>query len=98
MGVCRSPGAFPVIVKHVLKNNKIVIEWANTEGSNNRVEIRFEAIDNNYTLVKIKESGWKSEDQKSLDASYGNCMGWMQMLCSLKVYVEYDKNLREFMF
>ena len=92
------PGAFPVFIKQVIKNQKIVLEWDNTEGSNNRVEIGFETLDKNSTLVKIKESGWKKEDQKSLDASYGNCMGWMQMLCCLKVYVEYGKNLREFMF
>jgi hypothetical protein len=58
----------------------------------------FEALDKNSTHIKIKESGWKREVQESLDASYGNCMGWMQMLCSLKVYLEYGRNLREFMF
>lgn len=92
------PGAFPVHVKQVIKNEKIVLEWANTEGNNNRVEMSFEALDENSTLVKIRESGWKNEDQKSLNASYGNCMGWMQMISCLKVYVEYGKNLREFFF
>src|SRR5215467_628775 len=92
------PGAFPVLVQQVIKNEKIVLECDNMEGSKNRVEMNFEALDNNSTLVRINESGWKNKDQKSLDASYRNCMGWMQMLCSLKVYVEYNKNLREFMF
>jgi uncharacterized protein YndB with AHSA1/START domain len=92
------PGAFPVHVKQVIMNQKIVFEWANNEGTNCRVEMNFEALDKHSTLVKISESGWKKEDQKSLDASYGNCMGWTQMLCCLKVYVEDGKNLREFFF
>ena len=92
------PGAFPVHVKKVIMNEQIVLEWANNEGRNNRVEMNFEALDPNSTLVKIRESGWSKMEQKSLDASYGNCMGWTQMLLCLKVYVEYDKNLREFLF
>jgi uncharacterized protein YndB with AHSA1/START domain len=92
------PGAFPVDVKKVIMNEQIILEWANNEGRNNRVEMNFEALDPNSTLVKIRESGWSKMEQKSLDASYGNCMGWTQMLLCLKVYVEYGKNLREFLF
>ncbi len=92
------PGAFPVYVKQVIMNQKIVFEWDSNEGTKNRVEMKFEPIDKDSTIVKISESGWKNEDQKSLDASYGNCYGWMNMLCCLKVYLEYDKNLREFFF
>jgi uncharacterized protein YndB with AHSA1/START domain len=92
------PGAFPVHVKKVIMNEQIILEWANNEDRNNRVEMNFEALDPNSTLVKIRESGWSKMEQKSLDASYGNCMGWTQMLLCLKVYVEYDKNLREFLF
>ena len=33
-----------------------------------------------------------------LDSSYMNCMGWSQMLCALKVYVERGFNLREYMY
>jgi uncharacterized protein YndB with AHSA1/START domain len=92
------PGAFPVHVKQTIKNEKIVLEWANSEGNNNQVEMTFEALDGHSTLVKIKESGWKNQIQKSLDESYSHCEGWMQMLCCLKVYVEFGKNLREFFF
>lgn len=92
------PGAFPVQVKQSIKNKKIVLEWASSEGNNNQVEMSFEALDEYSTLVKIKESGWKNQTQKSLDASYGNCYGWMHMLCCLKVYLEYGENLREFFF
>jgi uncharacterized protein YndB with AHSA1/START domain len=91
------PGAFPVHVKKVIKNEKIILEWQATDGEyNTLVEMSFEALDRNSTLVRIIESGWK-ENQKGLDASYGNCMGWTQMLCCLKVYLENGVNLREFL-
>ena len=59
--------------------------------------MEFEALDAGSTLVRIGESGWRA-NQEGLDSSYGNCMGWMQMLCCLKVYVEQGKNLRAFFF
>jgi uncharacterized protein YndB with AHSA1/START domain len=92
------PGAFPVHVKETIRNQKIVLEWEGSEGSNTRVEMTFEPLDKESTLVKISESGWKQENQKSLDASYGNCEGWTQMLACLKVYVEHGINLREFYY
>jgi uncharacterized protein YndB with AHSA1/START domain len=92
------PGPFPVHVKEVIKNEKVVFEWANTKASKALwVEMTFESLDKNSTLVKIKESGWK-ENQESLDESYSHCKGWMQMLCCLKVFAEDGKNLREFFF
>ena len=36
--------------------------------------------------------------QAASKASYGNCQGWMQMLCALKAYLEHGINLREGMF
>ena len=92
------PGAFPVYVIQMVRNEKIVLEWDNNEGTKNLVEIKFEEELDDSTIVKISESGWKNEDQKSLDASYGNSYGWMHMLWGLKVYLEYGKNLREFFF
>lgn len=91
------PGAFPVTVKDCVRDVKIVFSWEGEPGKNTLVEILFEAIDETATLVKVRESGWDAT-QKSLDLSYGNCMGWSQMLCALKVYLEYGKNLREFMY
>jgi len=55
----------------------------------------FEALDSDSTLVRDSESGWKEND-KDLNSSYMNCMGWSQMLYALKVYVERGFNLREF--
>ena len=69
------PGAFPVYVKKVVRNEKIVFEWENTKTSKIlRVEMIFEKLDAGSTMVKISESGWK-ENQASLDESYHHCSG-----------------------
>ena len=33
-----------------------------------------------------------------LTASYNNCMGWSQMICALKVWLERGFNMREGMY
>jgi len=92
------PGAFPVAVKKLVKNSLIVIEWdSNEKGRKNLVEFNFVDLKNNRTEVTISESGWQA-NQKSLDASYMNCQGWMHMLCSLKAYLEHGINLRKGFF
>ncbi|HZC35071.1 MAG TPA: SRPBCC domain-containing protein [Chthoniobacterales bacterium] len=102
------PGEAPVSVKKEIPSELIVFEWAAAESKdedllankmhkakdyNTRVEIKFESLDPESTLVKISESRWK-EDQSGLESSYGNCMGWSQMISCLKAYVEYGINLR----
>ena len=57
----------------------------------------FEPLDDGRTLVSISEEGWR-ETPGGLKASYGNCQGWMQMLCAMKAYLEHGINLREGMF
>jgi len=46
------------------------------------------------TKVEIAEAGWRSTEA-AVKASYGNCMGWAQMLAALKAWKEYGINLRE---
>jgi uncharacterized protein YndB with AHSA1/START domain len=93
------PGSFPIYVIRSIKNQKIEFEWASAVEPNRlKVEISFESIGDDSTLIKISESGWTNNDQASLDESYSNCQGWTQMICSLKTYLEYDKNLREFYY
>ena len=48
-------------------------------------------------LVTISEEGWRPT-AAGLKASYGNCQGWMQMLCALKANIEHGINLRDGMF
>ena len=88
-------GPFPVYVKEVVKNRSIAFEWEATGGGyNTRVEMTFEETGPSETLVKITESGWRNGED-DLPASYGNCMGWSQMLSALKAFTEYGINLRK---
>ena len=106
------PGAFDVDVIEVVPDERIVLEWAagegeppNVEGGEHsdagyktRVTMNFKPLDGDTrTLVEIKEEGW-CENQAALEASYGNCQGWSQMLCALKVWVEHGFNLRDGMY
>jgi uncharacterized protein YndB with AHSA1/START domain len=105
------PGAFPVWVVEVVPEQRIVLQWEANEGApsdgdeavtasagyKTTVTMTFEALEDNRTLVTIAEEGWR-ETETGLKASYGNCQGWMQMLCALKAYKEYGINLRQGMF
>ncbi len=106
------PGAFPVEVVEVVPDERIVFKWDASEGEPPNVEggeskvapykttvtMSFSPLDNgSRTLVEIKEEGWR-ENQGALEASYGNCQGWSQMLCALKAWLEHGINLREGMY
>ena len=103
------PGAFPVEVVEVVSGERIVLRWEANEGPpeggeasagasySTLVTIAFTAIEGGRTLVEIAEEGWR-ETPAGLKASYGNCMGWSQMLCALKAWVEHGINLREGMY
>jgi uncharacterized protein YndB with AHSA1/START domain len=97
------PGRFPVDVIEVVPDRKIVLQWAANEGEaqpgyKTTVTMEFSPLDDDTrTLVSITEHGWR-ENEAALGSSYGNCMGWSQMLAALKVYVEHGINLREGMY
>ena len=102
------PGAFPVYVTEVVPDERIVLEWRANEGEPHNVEgaetteadynttvtMRFKALEDGRTLVEIAEEGWR-ETPGALQASYGNCQGWSQMLCAMKAWLEHGINLRE---
>ncbi|MBC2665801.1 SRPBCC family protein [Novosphingobium flavum] len=95
------PGAFPVEVVEAHAGERIVLRWqareaAGSEGKST-VTFSFMPTDDGRTLVEISEGAWQ-ESQAGLDASYGNCMGWSQMLCALKMWLEHGVNLREGMY
>lgn len=105
------PGAFPVHVTEVVPNERIVLEWGAAEGESPNVEggklapvdyrttvtMQFKALEDGRTLVEIAEEGWR-ETPGALQSSYGNCQGWSQMLCALKVWIEHGINLRADMY
>ena len=91
------PGAFPVEVVEVVPNRRIVLRWDANEGEGpgykTTITMTFESLDDGRTLVEISEEGWR-DTPEGLKASYGNCMGWSQMLCAMKVWIEHGINLR----
>ncbi|HVL78427.1 MAG TPA: SRPBCC domain-containing protein [Sphingomicrobium sp.] len=106
------PGAFPVEVVEVVPGERIVLKWDAAEGEQpvaqggeitpagyrTQVTMTFSPLDEgSRTLVEISEEGWR-ETQGALDASYGNCQGWTQMLCALKAWLEHGINLRDGMY
>lgn len=89
------PGPFPVKVNQVQKNKQISFEWESPEGGKqNPVDFFFEELNAQETKVRVTEKGW-AEDEKGMSAAFGNCMGWAQMLCAMKAYLEYGINLRK---
>ncbi|HEV2754994.1 MAG TPA: SRPBCC domain-containing protein [Actinomycetota bacterium] len=89
------PGAFPVRVRQVERDRLIVLEWdAGENDETTLVRLEFEPLDEASTMVRISEGTWPAT-QGNLDRSYGNCMGWTQMIAALKVYAEHGINLRE---
>jgi uncharacterized protein YndB with AHSA1/START domain len=94
------PGAFPVHVIEVVFDERIVLEWKAGEPDTDyqvTVTMTFKPTDDGRTLVEIAEEGWH-ETPAALEASYGNCMGWSQMLAALKAWLEHGINLREGMY
>lgn len=109
-GFADFPGAFAVDVVEVVPNERIVLRWEASEGAvdhesgtyepggyQTTVTMTFEPLGEARTLVTIAEEGWR-ETEGGLKASYDNCMGWSQMLCALKAWVEHGINLRKGMY
>lgn len=87
-------GDHPVHIKQIIPNQKIVFEWkANRDEYNTQATLEFKALDENTTMLKITEGGWKT-DQNGLESSYDNCSGWQHMASSLKVFLEHGIDLR----
>ncbi len=106
------PGAFPVEVVEVEKNRRIILKWEANDGPPledgkpvesagagymTTVTMRFEDLGDGRTLVSIAEEGWR-QTPTGLKASYGNCMGWSQMICAMKMWIEHGINLRDGMY
>jgi uncharacterized protein YndB with AHSA1/START domain len=91
------PGAFPVKVGEVEKDKCVVLKWGDGDDGETTVTIRFEPTGDGRTLISIAEEGWPATEQ-GFGKSYGNCMGWSQMLCAMKAWVEHGINLRDGMY
>lgn len=89
------PGDYPVHVHEVTHDRAISFGWGASKGGyDTLVEMEFEPLDEQRTLVRIRESGWHAT-QEGLDSSYANCIGWTQMLACCKLYCEEGRNFRD---
>lgn len=98
------PGAFPVEVVEAVPGERIVLRWAaNDAGATEEYQTTVTMVfstpegDPSRTRIEITEEGWR-ESPEGLEASYGNCMGWSQMLAALKAWLEHGISLREGMY
>ncbi|MGH6978453.1 MAG: SRPBCC domain-containing protein, partial [Brevundimonas sp.] len=94
------PGAFPVNVVEVVKDEKIVLTWDAAPDDDpaglyqTTVTMTFEGLEDGRTLVSIHEAGFRENDA-GLKASFGNCEGWTGMLCAMRVWKEHGIHFRE---
>jgi len=98
------PDSYPVKVVEVEKNKRIIFEWESDDSGkqgqasyNTTVTMRFEELEGGRTLISIAEEGWR-KTPAGQKASYNNCMGWSQMICAMKAYLEHSINLRKGMY
>lgn len=90
------------------KNRRIILQWDAKVGGPAEGEaaktssaaykttatMRFEDLGDGRTPASIAEEGWR-QTPGGLAASYGNGMGWSQMICAMKMWVEHGINLRD---
>ena len=76
----------------MVENKEIQLDWFNEDGDRSKVQILFDKLSENETMVTIKHSGYK-ENEKGLEDSYSHCEGWTVMLTSLKGFLEYGINI-----
>jgi uncharacterized protein YndB with AHSA1/START domain len=80
--------------KHVpQKKTSCLRARSSQKGYDTRVEMVFKPLEGQATMVQIRESGWRDTPQ-GVESSYGNCGGWMHMLCCCKAFLEHGINLR----
>ncbi|MBK7963323.1 MAG: SRPBCC domain-containing protein [Bdellovibrionales bacterium] len=84
-----------VKVTKILENKLIALSWSphSNVGYDTFVEMSFEDLGNNKTMIRITESGWNN-DEIGRKSSYENCAGWEHMSTCLKAHLEHGIDLR----
>ncbi len=83
---------FIIDVQKIESNKRIVFKWPAT-GTDSIVDIILEPLDENSTLIRVIETGWKLNMQ-GVEYTNQQTGGWMHMFLCLKAYLEYSINLR----
>ena len=82
-----------VVVKDIILNSKIEIEWGGATDDRLRVEWTFETIEENTTFVTIVMDGFTGDLESLLAKVSGTVGGFCWVLAGLKAYLEYHIQL-----
>ena len=79
-----------VIVKDIVPNKKIEIEWGGAGEDMTRVEWSFEPFGDVATFVNIVMDGFKGDAESVLQQVSGSVGGFCWVLAGLKAYLEHN--------
>jgi len=79
-----------VIVKEIVENKKIAIEW---DEPPTNVDFEFEELAENQTYVTIKHYGFNNSGDKLIESIKDNTGGFTTVLDGMKAYLEHNINL-----
>jgi uncharacterized protein YndB with AHSA1/START domain len=79
-----------VMVKEMVSGQKIVIEWGEPSRT---VEFDFQAVNEGFTYVTIREWGFLSTGDALLEDIKGSTAGFTTVLDGLKAFLEFRINL-----
>lgn len=82
-----------VLVKEIIPNEKIVIEWNNYENARTTVEWIFKSIGITGTFVSITDKGFQGNSDKTIAQLRGSTEGFTLVLAGLKAYLEHGLEL-----
>lgn len=83
-------GKFSVSVKEIIQDKKIVLVW----DPQSVVEINLEPKNENETVVKVTETGHKS-NAEGISWAIQQTEGWANFLACMKAWLEYEIELRK---
>ena len=82
-----------VLVKEILPNEKISIEWDNTSDTTTTVDFEFKALTDDTTYVVIKNYGFHQTGDDLIQAIKDNTGGFTTVLDGLKAWLEFGIEL-----
>jgi uncharacterized protein YndB with AHSA1/START domain len=82
-----------VLVKDIVQNDKIEIEWGSPGDDRTRVEWTFKPFDAHSTFVTIVTDGFTGDEEAILKKVSGSVGGFCWVLAGLKAYLEYNIQL-----
>lgn len=84
---------FPVTIIDIIPLQKISFSW-NPAIPNGKVEIHLEEFLNTYTIVRIEEKEFET-NEAGIKNALQQTEGWANFLACLKAFLEYNINLRK---